>query len=86
MFIFPSLWVGYLKLKTKQKVAGALRSGAVSVLGSQGLCTKYDVSWYKTNRTAFGLDEGSIGKLDRCNARKICGKSPVNDYAVCTAS
>jgi hypothetical protein len=34
--------------------------------------------WYETPQTAFGLKEGCIGKLDRCNDRKICRKLPVN--------
>jgi hypothetical protein len=29
-------------------------------------------------QTAFGSKEGCIGKQDRCNGRKICGKLPAN--------
>jgi hypothetical protein len=32
-------------------------------------------------RLSFGLKVGCIGKLDRCNDRKICGKLPVNKTA-----
>ena len=35
--------------------------------------------WYQTHQTAFGLKESCIGKLDRCNDRKICGKLSVNE-------
>jgi hypothetical protein len=28
--------------------------------------------WYETHQRAFGLKESCIGKLDRCNDRKIC--------------
>jgi hypothetical protein len=33
--------------------------------------------WYGTYQTGFGLKEGLIDKLDRCNDRKMCGKMPV---------
>jgi hypothetical protein len=32
-----------------------------------------------TYQTVFGLKEGCIGKLDRCNDRTICRKLPVNE-------
>ena len=33
----------------------------------------------ETHQRAFGLKESCIGKLDRCNDRKICGKLSVNE-------
>jgi hypothetical protein len=32
--------------------------------------------WYETNQTAVCPKEGCIGKLDRCNNQKNCGKLP----------
>jgi hypothetical protein len=34
--------------------------------------------WYETHQTVFDLKEDFIGKIDRCNERKICGMLPVN--------
>jgi hypothetical protein len=35
--------------------------------------------WYETYQTTFGLEEGCIDKLHRCNDRNICGKLPLNE-------
>jgi hypothetical protein len=35
--------------------------------------------WYETHQTVFGPKESCIGKLDRCNDRKIYKKLPVNE-------
>jgi hypothetical protein len=34
-------------------------------------------NWYEIHHTTFGRQEICIGKLERCNDRKICGKLPI---------
>jgi hypothetical protein len=37
--------------------------------------------WYETHQTACDPKKGHIGKYDRRNDRKICGKLPANETA-----
>jgi hypothetical protein len=43
------------------------------------VCHERLFDWYETHLTAFGPKGGCIGKLDRCDDRKICEKLPVNE-------
>jgi hypothetical protein len=43
------------------------------------VCQERLNDWNETYQTAFGLKESCIGKLDRCNDHKICGKLSVNE-------
>jgi hypothetical protein len=35
------------------------------------------MAWYETHQRALGFKRDCIGKLDRCNDRKICEKLPL---------
>jgi hypothetical protein len=42
------------------------------------VCPERINDWYETHQTVFGLKEGCISKLDRCNDREIWQKILVN--------